>query len=433
MKIDVCDKLVNTYNTNVLDDPNIDSDIRKEFFKASAKYRNGDKGRKVLMDLIYNHEYSSNKPTATFIGGPCTLTVHWSKEYQKMIYIFGENHSDKIECDKVGSFKKGDVITPIENYLSDLILNTDVFIDLYIEFPVYSKIDKEYNVKFIPFKKNDRLQKLFEQFRKCLQYTTRSAKQCKLARVHYFDARFEDNKGRTQGINLISWYRIEVKYIINNVDTAAQADMFKNLIIKYPKMITLLKGLSSETEEDFLKFCTSQLNDNYYVNKELDKIKENLSLKNIILEFAKEHFIDYGIIHRTMFKINIPIIFKYLEKINPTPFEKENFKIAFISTYNSTISINAIASDVYSLSRIFKDFDITKLEEKGYTGATDQPLRAHNIIIYAGDDHAERHRNFLQRLKFKPIGASGKSGEYPYKYCIDMKTIQQPFFSEWPS
>lgn len=432
MKIDVCDKLVNTYNTNVLDDPNIDPDIRKEFFKASVKYRNGDKGRKVLMDLIYNHEYSSNKPTATFIGGPCNLTVHWSKEYQKMIYIFGENHSDKIECDKVGSFKKGDVITPIENYLSDLILNTDVFIDLYIEFPVYSKIDKEYNVKFIPFKKNDRLQKLFEQFRKCLQYTTRSAKQCKLARVHYFDARFEDNKGRTQGINLISWYRIEVKYIINYVDTAAQADMFKNLIIEYPKMIVLLKGLSSETEEDFLKFCSSQLHDNYYVNKELDKIKENLSLKKIILEFAKEHFIDYGITHRTMFKINIPIIFKYLEKINPTPFEKENFTIAFISTYNSTISINAIVSDVYILSRIFKDFDITKLEEKGYTGATDQPLRAHNIIIYAGENHAERHRNFLQRLKFKPIGASGKSGEYPYKYCIDMKTIQQPFFSEWP-
>ena len=88
--MDICDKLVNTYNTNVLDDPNIDPDIKKEFFKASAKYRNGDKGRKVLMDLIYNHEYSSNKPTAKFIGGPYTLTVHWSKEYQKMIYIWRE-------------------------------------------------------------------------------------------------------------------------------------------------------------------------------------------------------------------------------------------------------------------------------------------------------------------------------------------------------
>jgi len=432
MKIDICDKLVNTYNTNVLDDPNIDHNIRKEFFKASLKYRDRDKGRKILMDLIYNHEYSSNKPIATFIGGPFTLTLHWSKEYQKMIYIFGENHSDKIECDKVGSFKKGDVITPIENYLSDLILNTDVFIDLYIEFPVYSKIDKEYNVNFYPFKENDRFGKLLEQFRKCLQYTTRSAKQCKLARIHYFDARFEDKEGRKQGINLISWYRIEVKYIIDYVNTAAQPDMFKNLIIEYPKMITVLKGLSSETEEDFLKFCTSQLHDNYYVNKELDKIKENLSLKKIILEFAKEHFIDYGIIHRTMFKINIPIIFKYLEKIEPTQSEKENFKKAFLSTYESTVSINAIVADVYLLSRIFKDFDMTKLEEKGYTGATDQPLRAHNIIIYTGNGHAERHRKFLERLKFKPISTSGKSGDYPSKYCIDMKTIKQPFFSEWP-
>ena len=431
--MDICDKLVNTYNTNVLDDPNIDPDIKKEFFKASVKYRDGDKGRKVLMDLIYNHEYSSNKPTSTFIGGPCTLTVHWSKEYQKMIYIFGENHSDKIECDKVGSFKKGDVITPIENYLSDLILNTDVFIDLYIEFPVYSKIHKEYNDSFKPFKENDRIQKLFEQFKKCLQYTTRSAKECKLARVHYFDARFEDKEGRLEGINLISWYRLHLKYIIDYVAPSAQADVFKNLINYNPKIVTLLKGLSSNTEEEFVKFCTSQLYDNYYDNKELDKIKENPSLKKIILDFAEENFLDYGIIHRTMFKINIPIIFKYLEKIEPTQSEKENFKKAFISTYEATLSINAIVSDVYLLSRIFKDFDITKLEEKGYVGATDQPLRAHNIIIYAGERHAERTRKFLERLKFKPIGASGKSGEYPFKYCIDMKTIQQPFFSQWPS
>lgn len=431
MKIDICDKLVNTYNTNVLDDTDIDPDIRKEFFKASVKYRDRDKGRKVLMDLIYNHEYSSNKPNAKFIGGPYTLTVHWSKEYQKMIYIFGENHSDKIECDKVGSFKKGDVITPIENYLSDLILNTDVFIDLYIEFPVYSKIHKEYSVNFYPFKRNDRFRKLFEQFRKCLQYTTRSAKQCKLARVHYFDARFEEKKGITQGINLISWYRIEVKYIIDYVSTAGQADTFKDLINDNPKIITLLKGLSSKTEEEFVKFWTSQLYDNYYVNKELDKIKENLSLKKIILEFAKEQFLDYGIIHRTMFKINIPIIFKYLEKIEPTQAEKESFKRAFIDTYDSTVSINAIVADVYLLSRIFKDFDIKKLEEKGYIGATDQPLRAHNIIIYTGNNHAERCRKFLEGLKFKPIGSSGKSDDY--QYCIDMKTIKQPFFSEWPS
>ena len=431
MKIDICDKLVNTYNTNVLDDTDIDPDIRKEFFKASVKYRDRDKGRKVLMDLIYNHEYSSNKPTAKFIGGPCTLTVHWSKEYQKMIYIFGEIHSDKIDCDKVGSFKKGDVITPIENYLSELILNTDVFIDLYIEFPVYSKIYKEYNDSLKPFQENLRLNKLFEQFKKCLQYTTRSAKQCKLARIHYFDTRFEDNEGILQGINLISWYRINVQYIIKYVDPAIQADTFKILINYNPKIITVLKGLSSNTEEEFVKFCTSQLYDNYYVNKELDKIKENLSLKNIILEFAKEYFLDYGIIHRTMFKINISTIFKYLETIEPTRIEKENFKRAFIDTYKDSISINAIVADVYLLSRIFKDFDITKLEEKGYIGATDQPLRAHNIIIYAGNNHAKRYRKFLERLKFKPIGSSGKSDDY--QYCIDMKTIQQPFFSKWPS
>jgi hypothetical protein len=73
------------------------------------------------------------------------------------------------------------------------------------------------------------------------------------------------------------------------------------------------------------------------------------------------------------------------------------------------------------------------MEEKAYTGATDQPAKATNVVIYTGDAHAQRFRNFLEKkLKFERIAETGlnvtnKDGGYPH--CIDMKTIPQPFFN----
>ena len=85
---------------------------------------------------------------------------------------------------------------------------------------------------------------------------------------------------------------------------------------------------------------------------------------------------------------------------------------------------------MYTLSRVFKIF---KLEKKPYEGASfnDQPSQPHNIIVYAGDIHAERYRRFLESVGFQKIASSGGSLEDPI-HCLNMKTIRQPFFSFWP-
>jgi hypothetical protein len=96
----ICENRVNTYNTNILDSE--DKKIKEEFLKLSLKYRKGNKGKKVLMELICNHfskDPNKKRPTPRFIGGPKNLTVHYSKKYNKMIYIFGEYHSDIVDCD----------------------------------------------------------------------------------------------------------------------------------------------------------------------------------------------------------------------------------------------------------------------------------------------------------------------------------------------
>ena len=77
---------------------------------------------------------------------------------------------------------------------------------------------------------------------------------------------------------------------------------------------------------------------------------------------------------------------------------------------------------------MFRNFDINKEHDKRRN--YDEPVQPHNMIIYAGNNHSNCYRRFLEVLGFKEIETTinpNKKG-----YCIDMKTIKQPFFSEWP-
>jgi hypothetical protein len=69
------------------------------------------------------------------------------------------------------------------------------------------------------------------------------------------------------------------------------------------------------------------------------------------------------------------------------------------------------------------------------SGATDQPIRANNIIIYCGNNHANNYREFLLSIGFKEIDHSGDLTEdilkpipKTPKNCVDMRKIKQPFF-----
>ena len=58
----------------------------------------------------------------------------------------------------------------------------------------------------------------------------------------------------------------------------------------------------------------------------------------------------------------------------------------------------------------------------------DQPNRAHNIIIYCGNKHANNYRDFLSSMAFHDI--TGNLTEInTAKNCLDMRKIKQPFFS----
>lgn len=109
--------------------------------------------------------------------------------------------------------------------------------------------------------------------------------------------------------------------------------------------------------------------------------------------------------------------------------------ITFINSFKSIlpclIGFNAIIVDAYTIARIFKDFDMTDMQKKAYKGSIDQPINAHNIIIYAGDDHCLRYRKFLQSIGFDVYVRSGDFG-ITETTCLDISKFKTPFFSELP-
>jgi hypothetical protein len=379
------------------------------------------------MKLICNH-YSINvkKPTAEFIGGPKTLTIHWHPVYQKIIYIFGEWHANNMDCE---IFKEDAVMVPVEDYLYDLMLSTDVFLDICFELDSF-KGGEYTNNPYVP----GRTSELFKKFRTCLQYNTRSDATCQLARVHYFDIRdnninvtdMEDNK------ITILWFRQQIQYFLKEKgDNKALCVIYlKLLLIQYPKITTLLKELIQDDIEKVCEFMKKQLAEEPSIKKELDKIVENPELKMEILTFYGE-----------LISKEITGIIKFIKNgiINILNYEKESEDVLFKSMNTIELLLGLpmpFFADVYLLARMFKDFDMSEMEKKAYKGATDQPRRANNIIIYCGNRHAKNYRNFLESIGFEEIDQSGDLTEdiqnpiaNTPKNCLDIRKIQQPLFS----
>jgi hypothetical protein len=486
---DVFKKLLNTYNTNLLDSLDIDL---QQALKTEATYseqnpNSSGKNREILRQLIKNHyDESKNKPSAKFIGGPITLTFHYLPEYQKQIYIFGENHDNNIDCNKFDNFVKEDAIL-IEDYLYELITNTDVFIDIFAEFFAYDK-SGEYSTD--PYDDEGKIETLFKIFRKCLQKNTRHDEDCKLARIHYIDIRTEIGQKKINTSIFAYANRIETiksdyiihKDILNKIDEINSKTQNKNENgylyyfiytqefekeitedeilriwnedmekkqkdawakresdkksfgdilreeINTPYMKKIIFDINTKNNNKYKTYWKQLLTDNEFLKKENKRHIENPALKDAILTFMNNEMDE--IVMRDKKEIQ-----KCLKDIRQNIRQNKLDSNYDLIDYNMNliellIDPETIIVDYYALLRIFTNFNMTDME-KAYTGATDQPSTANNIIIYAGDCHSDRYRRFLKSIGNDPIEKTGNFLEDTTlpQNCINMSDITQPFFN----
>ena len=94
----LCSKLIKTYNTTIIDQmPYV---LQQALYNdasscSTGSYKQNEKDRTVLAELIHNHfakKTQREELSQHYIGGPMTLTCHWSETYQKLIYILRQSY-----------------------------------------------------------------------------------------------------------------------------------------------------------------------------------------------------------------------------------------------------------------------------------------------------------------------------------------------------
>ena len=445
----LCDTLIQTYNTSVLDvsDPTFKDACIEQAHKCAYEENDayGTYQRTVLSQLILNHSNQNDptvpkenkKPITDFIGGPKTLTMHWSKKYKKLIYIFGETHSVKTDCWQFHSNK----VMLIEDYLEQLFKHTDVFIDFYLE---TGRTYEDYG--------DTRMAVITERFKDCFHNpnTKENENKCKLSRMHYVDVRRASSDLKTN--NRISYASSKMFDILCALDTNPSLKTLISLLDKYnydTQIKPILEEFSKiniyddreddEKYADYDAFWDKQIEEHIFVTKKVTRSTIHYKIKSFIKKEMRSNLgekystkiDDIKILLETV-KVFIATLNKYsTETVNKYDFEsitENDSKILLDLEFSQPLlGINSNVLDYYLLCRIFKVFDVTK-RIKNHRW-TDEPKEPHNIIIYAGDTHSKNVRKFLKELEFKEISTTSSVEKKWIRNCIDIRKFPQPFFS----
>lgn len=342
---DICDMLQKTYDASILKKISSD-DINEIFLILSKRYKDGSKGNLALMNIIYNTFYGV-LPSPKFISGPMSITYQTSSIYNKKIYIFGEYHGKKNQCNEIREAKYN--FLDISEYFKKIFLNTDKFIDFYLEDELFRTIE--------PNRDQDFLNMIRYDLDTCLNYRKRSKCVYKTVRTHFVDSRLIQKGSKLVPSNKIESFITDIKkpesnikkhvYIIKQISRLNTYDEITDYILKLSLTIPMIKKeiQRSDLSQDVIIETFRPIIINRY--KELFKIEDWNSIKWSIWSEIKKY-------------------------------------------YSILVSIESPLVDIYTVARMFKTFKKTEY----------LPSKPMYIIYYAGDNHCTMVRNFLTSLSF---------------------------------
>jgi hypothetical protein len=351
------------------------------YINNQDKFKDYTKLNKHLLYLIYNfyNPKISDLFCVKYITGPGYIkkykNAHTPHTPQTTIYLFGENkHENDLGCD---TYKKKSIF--ITDYFLKLFQNTSKFIDLFIELP---KIKNE------EYKFTENMNTLYHLDYKLVRKLNNKYP----VRIHSIDNRIMINKYSPA---LIPYLYLMLFYKNNNALLNIK-EYFKN-------ELEMLSNIQSK--QDLINNIINMVNNNSLLIKELKKTTLN---KKIIFKYLLENSINKNIkntdiiILRNFFK-HFLIAGSFLPGNLPDILLILNF-------------INVIFMDIYTVSRMFKKFNISKNEH--------YPINAYNIIYFAGKYHTEVLIPLLESIGFKKTEDSLEK----YFSCVDMSNIKQPLF-----
>ena len=476
---DMCKILLETYNTSIID--HFSNELRfaceQEALKCSLKNDESGRKRNVLAQLITNKINLPNPydERFDFVGGPFNITYHWSNNYKKAVYIWGERHDKNVDCPD-RTLNPDLNMTNIEDFLSYHFEYPIAFSDFYLEMQAHVVPDgyQEYDTGYIYDPDETRMNILRRKFSDCVGPKHKFKRFCDNSRMHFFDIRQGDVKGGTNSASLfqsaiqkfvleanstlknhkdkailddpqLALYDEDHIWNINCEDYKFLSDIL-NFIYTWKSFFDFFARFDNDTYDTKLNhkiFWYDQLRNFNLVKKEISVMHADVRpLLNFFIKDEMEKELDFDYKETAQYSKDVLDMY---ERINGFMFGtrqdvteikyleiKELIKTIKNVFLDGLLSFNVLIADAYLLARIFKTFQIDNYHKPR---STDEPAEPHNVIIYAGNAHSQRYRKFLKYLGFKLIEESGgledpllSEGEH----CVDMRTITQPLFSYCP-
>jgi len=375
----LCDNLITTYDCKYLDI--MDPLLKYSFYTKIGECVTDKIVLKKLVENFFQNRYSTdNRPAPFYIGGPNSLTVHYDPIENKNIYIFGEKYQSDMDCNQVG-LQQHDAMMSIEDFLVTLLKTTDAFLDIFLDVSLDNDTYPHQDL---------RINQIFEKLKKCIRKDSRNDYDCLLGRVHWTE--INPYKKLTQQ-----------EYI----------DLFNEIIDAHKK----------DPDSGIFKFFDIKLRTNVHNMKKYKYSEEQTHSLSRVTPFMstelKLKINNYG--------ENFP---KYINiLLNHSTSQQDEIDSATNFVANALLQIGSITSDFYTLSRMYKPYRINDTTKPAFEGAIigDQPKKAHNIIVYAGEVHSNRFRRFLKSQEIIMYERTGILDEN--KTCINTKDIRMPFFN----
>jgi hypothetical protein len=368
----------------------------KEFIIFIEKLKTPNK--RILQKLLKN--FTNNKIGITYnhayLSG--VMSVYKLQKNDMTVYLFGEQHYARNACQNL-EIKS----TYVEDFFNEVIDKSSVFIDFYIELPI-----KDFNFE-LPIDKSG--VNLHQLGRNLYNNPNFGRGETSIARLHMIDVRQTNPKLTLNeesnidkfinDINII--YVTSIEKPLNEENRHIYERLFGNMIKnKFFKVLT--KRISDGTIKnygDIFDLLTDDIkssnsNNNFkqsYYRKELGRSKFNNNMNKFLSDYKEIVLDDLNdiTINITLFEDFAKWIKPLYEILKDTD-DLDLIKDSFISEKLSGIFyLNANVMDMYTLSRIFKDFDL----DKNIVNRIN-PQSPKNIIVYAGQAHIDNYLVYLR-------------------------------------
>lgn len=191
------------------------------------------KERKIKDDINKSH------PQIGYLNNISSVSEHYSKHYNKHIYIFGEYHGRKSKCIN----KKGE--TTVQFIIDNINYNKNKLIDFYLELPYIDKSKLKIERKDLS---PGNLKDFFKHYKNCFEVVKTNCKQ-KNVRFHYTDIRTTYGYNKMPFLNYVFEYLEELEYMISvsarRDDYNIENKEYKSDIKEYEKL---------KTKKDFITY-----------------------------------------------------------------------------------------------------------------------------------------------------------------------------------